>query len=271
MLFSFYKTISKLLYGTGISKNKIIRKVHLKLIELTKPKIINVFGYKMILDKQDEAGHSITTDDITDEFKKLKKIIKKGDIVVDIGANIGFYTLFFSSLVGKTGKIIAFEPEPRNFEILKKNIEINYLDNVTLYEKAVGSKNCKIKMKTSNSIGSHQISISGNLEIDCIRLDDYITNVNFVKMDAEGYEIEILKGMPITLHQNITLMSEFNFKLIKNHSDPIEFFNILSKLNFKFQNMREKFCETNGSEIIMKYQNSLDATDILCIKKNNYF
>ena len=147
----------------------------------------------MFLDKQDDACHSITTDQMTDELKVLKKIIKQGDTVIDVGANIGFYTLFFCSLVGKTGKVIAFEPESKNFDILKKNIEMNNLDNVTLHQKAVGSKNSKVKMKISDSIGSHQISNSGDIEVDCIKLDNYVINANFVKIDAEGYEIEILK------------------------------------------------------------------------------
>ncbi len=269
MFFSLYKIISKSLYGTGISKIFFIRKLHLKLTEYSKPEIIDVFGYKMFLDKQDDACHSITTDQMTDELKVLKKIIKKGDTVIDVGANIGFYTLFFCSLVGKTGKVIAFEPESKNFDILKKNIEMNNLDNVTLHQKAVGSKNSKVKMKISDSIGSHQISNSGDIEVDCIKLDNYVINANFVKIDAEGYEVEILKGMSKILHQNITLMMEFNINLIKNHSDPIEFFNILSQMNFKFQDMRNKFCETNGSKILMEYKNKSHITDIMCTKNND--
>ena len=73
MFFSLYKIISKSLYGTGISKIFFIRKLHLKLTEYSKPEIIDVFGYKMFLDKQDDACHSITTDQMTDELKVLKK------------------------------------------------------------------------------------------------------------------------------------------------------------------------------------------------------
>jgi len=266
MFHFIYKQISRLFYGTGVSKVPGVRKIHLKITENTKPETIDVFGYKMFLDEKDDACHSITTDDETEEMKILKKIIKKGDCVIDIGANIGFYTLFFTNLVGKTGKVIAFEPEPENFSILKKNIETNSLENVTLFQKAVGSRNELIKMKLTSSGGFHHINDTGDLEVDCIRLDDYVKNANFVKMDAEGYEIEILKGMPNLLQQDITIMSEYYFKLIRKYNKPIEFFNILSDVGFKFIDMRRKFCETNITDITKNYDKTSGATDILCVK-----
>jgi len=268
MIHSIYKKLSNLFYGTGISKVPLIRKTHLKVTELTKPDTIDVFGFKMHLDEKDDACHSITTDKETNELKFLKKIIKKGDYVVDIGANIGYYTLFFASLVGPTGKVFAFEPEPKNFSILKKNVENNLLDNVIIYQKAVGSKNKNIKMKLSDSIGFHHISDHGDLDLDCIRLDDHIQNVNFIKMDAEGYEVEILKGMPNLLQRNVTIMSEFNYKLLQKYNSPSEFFKILGDAGFKFLDMRKRFSHTNLDITLKNYNESSGATDILRTKND---
>ena len=269
MIHSIYKKLSNLFYGTGISKIPLVRKTHLKVTELTKPETIDIFGFKMYLDEKDDACHSITTDKETSELKLLKKIIKKGDYVVDIGANIGYYTLFFASLVGPTGKVFAFEPEPKNFSILKKNIENNLLDNVTIYQKAVGSKNKNIKMKISDSIGFHHISDHGDLDVDCIRLDDHIQNVNFIKIDAEGYEVEILKGMSNLLQRNVTIMSEFHYKLLQKYNPPSEFFKILGDAGFNFLDMRKELSNTDQNNMLKNYSETSNATDILCTKNNS--
>jgi SAM-dependent methyltransferase len=73
----------------------------------------------------------------------MAKIIKEGDIVFDIGANRGQYTIFLSKLVGQKGKVYAFEPDPRNFLILKHRTR--KLKNVIIERKAVGNKNSKVK------------------------------------------------------------------------------------------------------------------------------
>ena len=72
--------------------------------------------------------------------------IKKGDVVLDIGANIGYYTLIFARLVGEEGKVFAFEPDPENFALLKKNVEINGYHNVVLVQKAISNKTGKIRL-----------------------------------------------------------------------------------------------------------------------------
>ena len=75
----------------------------------------------------------------------VKDMIKEGDIVIDIGAHIGYYTLLFSKLVGKTGKVFAFEAHPDNFTLLKQNVETNGYTNVVVENKAVSNYNGKIK------------------------------------------------------------------------------------------------------------------------------
>jgi FkbM family methyltransferase len=81
-----------------------------------------------------------------EETKFLKKIIKKGDTVIDVGANIGYYTLLFSKLVGKEGKIYAYEPLPENFKLLKKNIFINKYKNIVLINRALSNKEKNAKL-----------------------------------------------------------------------------------------------------------------------------
>ena len=284
MIGKIYRKISKSFYGSGLSKNPLIRETHKKILRNLPTTPIDVFGYKMFLDKNDSSGHSVMRDTMTEELKTLKQIIKEGDTVIDVGANIGFYTLFFRKLVGKNGKVIAFEPEPNNFIILKKNIEVNKFENVIFYNKAVGSVNKKIKMILSNDIGQHKVynkNYDNSLydlesshhskppklfKIDVIMLDDYIKKANFVKLDVEGYEIEVLKGMPNLLQQNIIIFSEFYLKLLKEYNEPHEFFDILTENNFEFFDVRKNLFKTDKIKIFNDYDDKSGATDILCKK-----
>ncbi len=87
-----------------------------------------------------------------EEIDFLKRVVKPGMVVLDIGANIGFYTRIFSKLVGKEGRVYAFEPERNNYRNLKKLCRD--LNNVTLNNVAVGEKNGKIKLYLSEKLNS---------------------------------------------------------------------------------------------------------------------
>lgn len=76
----------------------------------------------------------------------FKKIVKEGDVVIDLGANIGYFALLAAKLVGPTGKVFAFEPEPQNFSYLKKNVELNNYTNVMIEQKAVSNYNRRTKL-----------------------------------------------------------------------------------------------------------------------------
>ena len=92
------------------------------------------------------------------ETKLILKQTKKGDVVVDVGANIGYYTILLADKVGKNGKVYAFEPDKLNFEILVKNIKANNLKNVIAVNAAVGRKNeTKVLYKSEENLGDHKL------------------------------------------------------------------------------------------------------------------
>ena len=92
------------------------------------------------------------------ETKLILRQAKKSDVVVDVGANIGYYTVLLADKVGKTGKVYAFEPDIISFEILKKNIEANNLKNVVAVNAGVGSKNeTKMLYKSEENLGDHKL------------------------------------------------------------------------------------------------------------------
>lgn len=220
IIIKIYRAIVKVLYGTGIEKFKPLRLIHDFFIRFLKTNTAIVDGHKMLLDSTDSLYLSINGEYEVLETSLVKKVVKPGNIVVDIGAHIGYYTLIFAKLVGPTGKVFAFEPDPENFSLLKKNIEMNGYKNVILVQKAVADKNSKIKLYLSEkNKGDHRIYDSFDnrevVEVEAIKLDDYLKDyldkINFIKMDIEGAEGGAILGMKNLLAQNknIKLISEF--------------------------------------------------------------
>ncbi len=138
------------------------------------------------------------------EINNLKRILRPGDVCWDIGANIGFYTCLFASLVGKSGHVVGFEPVATTFETLRFNIELNGFDNVILVRKAVGAV-CGIKTIYYNDAdiwdGGASLKATGcynsGEEVEVITLDDVslgLPTPDFIKIDVEGYQREVFEG-----------------------------------------------------------------------------
>lgn len=238
---------------------------------------INVQGSKMYVDRNDCLWLMYGNDPIYEQFETeiFKKIVKKGDNVIDIGANIGYYTLLLSKLVGENGHVFAFEPEPNNFELLRKNVEVNGYKNVTLVQKAVSykSEKCKLYLHGSNNIGNNTIYYYEGrkcIEIETITLDEYLKNkkIDFIKIDVDGAEGGVIKGMAELLKQdNLKIITEFYPKGFNEFGiKGDEYFNILQKNGFKMYGLTDKLEQTNISILSKKILNA-DSTNILCVKK----
>ena len=140
--------------------------------------------------------------------KLLSKELKKGMTCLDVGGNIGYYTLLESNIVGNNGKVIAIEPSPVNFKHLKKNLSIQDAKNVDAYNFAAGDVDGEVNFLVyQESNGSFTIpdgettDLPGELiKVPAKRMDTFldelnIEHVDFVRMDVEGYEHHIIKGM----------------------------------------------------------------------------
>ena len=171
--------------------------------------------------------------------KLFKRIIKKvGGTIIDIGANIGYYSIIASELVGNGGNIISLEPVPETFRRLLLNVLP--LSNVKAYQVACGPENGKIDIYAFGDLVSAGSRISSppevNIpyhieEVNMVKLDDFVDmKVDVVKIDVEGYELNVLKGMKkiITSNPNIKILLEVNNDLlIKAGSSPQEMFSYL--------------------------------------------
>lgn len=134
----------------------------------------------------------------------FEKIVKRGDIVFDVGAHVGFYTLLASELVGKTGKVFAFEPLPRNINYLKKHININKCKNITIIENALSNKSGNSFFKINSSSSTGQITNKEGLKIISATIDNLVFKNKLpvphsLKIDVEGAELSVLRGAINTL------------------------------------------------------------------------
>jgi FkbM family methyltransferase len=138
------------------------------------------------------------------QISTILKKIRRGDTIVDIGAWLGMYTLLFSQLVGPSGNIIAFEPDPKARKTLKENLDLNRISNVKVEALAVsdvGKCVTLLSRKWGNSVSSisRYNSDDKNLlkeNVTSTSLDAYLSNsrIDGVKVDAEGAELLVMKG-----------------------------------------------------------------------------
>ena len=131
---------------------------------------------------------------------------KKGDVFVDVGAHIGKYTCLVAKIASK---VIALEPHPVNYHYLVKNIRANHLDNVIALNVAAWKENSELKLYSGSTSGRHSVKYARDGEhitVKARRIDDILEELNidrvdWVKIDVEGAEYEVLQGMERTLRR----------------------------------------------------------------------
>jgi FkbM family methyltransferase len=161
---------------------------------------------------------------------------------IDAGANIGYFSCLMSKLAGPAGRVLAIEPEPRNFALLKHNITINNITNVIVHECALGASkgSALLGLYKSSNRGRHSIVDSDKgpaIEVPITTLDDVTRESgsgpcswSLVKIDVEGYEAFVLDGARETLTRTETLFMEFSPPLLRKAGvDPASIFKLLSR------------------------------------------
>lgn len=151
--------------------------------------------------------------------------LDKNSVVIDVGANIGNHSIYLAKSLGCS--VICFEPDILLCGAIKKNVEINNIENVMVYNMAIGSENtfCKIVMsdKNPNNVGSQQV-IAGLGEITMKTLDSFsFSKVNCIKIDVEGFEENVLVGGMETIkkHKPILYIEAWDKEALKRVLDII--------------------------------------------------
>lgn len=242
-----------------------------------------VHNFEMFVDSRDTLGlkkhgswHSILR-------KVAVEYIKEGDITLDIGAMIGYFTIIFAKLVGKNGRVFAFEPHLENFDILKKNIEINHCENVIPIQKAISDRNGKARLYCYTNRGKNIIfhfddNYNEFAPVETMRLDSYFEKydgkINFIKIDAEGADMMVVQGMEDLLKKNkdIKIVTEYwPLGLSGSGCKPENYLKLLKGYDFKlYEIVRTKgLMPTTISQLLRRYPAGKSGhTDLFCTREN---
>lgn len=261
-LFSIFMLFTGLARKLGVLRdfllnNPLTNKIFFFIFRNLRPKknvVIKIQGSKMLVDSRRGLGARVWENGTWEMMttKIMQKYLKKGMVVVDIGANIGYYSLLAAKRVGPSGKVYAFEPAPENYAALKKNIEMNGYTNIIPVQKAVADKNGVVPFLLDvKEPLAHRIQDNGdkknNIEVSVVTLDDFFKDkekqIDIIKIDAEGSEMFVLEGMRriLTENKNLVVFSEFCPHLLEvSGVRPIDYLNKFTENDFKVYEIDEQ-------------------------------
>jgi len=176
--------------------------------------------------------------------RAIKNIVRPGMTVLDIGANIGAHTLPMAKIVGLEGRVIAFEPMAWAQQKLRTNLELNSFANILVEKTALSNKTDTGPASFRTSWNKYEFtskSVATDESVAFERLDDYVekknlSNVDFIKLDVDGFEYKVLEGSVETLKRfKPTLSMELGNYTLEKHGDTLEaLIHLLDSLGYKF-------------------------------------
>lgn len=281
LIFSSFIRIRKALSGKGFSNIPGVKSIYGHFYKIVDPKgiiEITIQGNKMYVNSQDKViVPQLLTQGVWEKYETelLSSSVKRGDVILDIGANFGYFSIMAAKLVGNEGKVYAFEPEPDNYQLLIKNIKLNGYTNIIPIQKAVSNRNGKLKLYLDkinwggSSFSEDNIlpQKEGFIEVETTNLDDFFQNevkdsrVSFIKLDVEGAEGLVLEGADKILQNNdLKILMEFwPYGLRNLGTDPYKLLKNLHEYGLKIQLIDEKN-ETVKEEGIQKIIKICEST-----------
>lgn len=214
----------------------------------------------------------------------IAEIVRKNDVCLDIGANIGWYSTLMQKLVGENGRVYAFEPVPNSFSLLSRNVELNSdFDNVFINNVALGETEGEIEIYLFDNLPDGHASLAKidnadyrAIKSQMITLDSFIEKneigeINFIKADVEGAELTMLKGAKKIFEQSVPPLMEIEMALHTSKgfgylpNDLIEF--ISGQRDYKFYRIDELKLQLKEIE---GFTPNDDGANVLCVPKGFY-
>ncbi len=187
--------------------------------------------------------------------KAFASYVQPGNVFYDIGANIGFFTVLAAQLVGRSGQVYAFEPVPENAERVRYNAKLNRFSNVTVFQKAVSANIGEGNLLLAHHSGGATLShvgtppdLRGAMKVDLVCIDNLVEQKKMkpptvVKVDVEGAEIDVLKGMLKTIDQYKPIIfyevDDGNKEAFQQKSDALETF--IRQLGYKIVHLEDAY------------------------------
>lgn len=199
----------------------------------------------------------------------LLKHASKGDVIVDIGANIGDTTLRLAQVLNNNGFVYAFEPSPHVFKRLQTNVGLNGFTNISLYNMAVGDEEGELSFvstKQQHTGGAYVSKVAKtDTSVKVITLDDFveqnnITQINLIKIDTEGFEDFVVRGAEKTLRKfkPKIFMEVSDILLQRAGTSAKQLVALMQALNYRC------FHSETGEEITPEYNFSDMHFDVIC-------
>ena len=267
--FNIVETALRPLRGLGFRKFAFVRWV----LGALKPRRAIVRGRTMFLDPTDfVVSEEISRGEYEQmETNTILKLVQPSDTIIDLGANIGYYTILFCD-AARAGRVHAFEPAPQTFGFLQKNIQWNGLKNASLYQIAIGERDGEAELFINGfNKGDNRLYESfgtKGVPVRVSKLDSVIppgTKVDLIKMDIQGFEVHALRGMQRILHENhdLYIVAECYPKGLRRTGTPVEdFFALLEDNGFSWCMMDDETGELRAlskEKFIERFPSNTDA------------
>ena len=277
-----YRFAAWLFVGSGIERISPIGKLNKIITAFIRTPTVQIDGHIFHLDDCDSMNLSVLPNYEPSEATLFRKEIREGDTVVDLGANIGYFTVLFSELVGDVGSVYAFEPDPENFTLLEKNVSENSCTNVCAERVAVtDSVGTSYLYRSPTETTDHRLYNSDDnrdyVEVQITSLNNYFAKfdegVDFIKIDVQGVEPLVLSEMDQLLEKSprMKILTEFwPFGLDKSGIAPEDFVESLEDKGFalfEYSEYKKAWEPTNSKTLLKKHtiKNQLH-TNIFCTK-----
>lgn len=216
---------------------------------------VEIFGSSIKLDLSDYIQRSIYLNTFEPhESALVQGYLKRGMTFVDVGANVGYFTLMASALVGVEGMVLAFEPSPYAFGRLLHTIEGNHLPQVRAIQSGLSDASGELQLYLPKISGNHTPTMIANdggtpINVPTHRLDEYLTacgidHVDLMKIDVEGFEPNVIRGATSYIQNGRihAILCELNkFWLEKNNSSPVQLYEEITSFGYELEECRPDF------------------------------
>jgi len=175
-----------------------------------------------------------------DNTRAIEALVKPRDVVFDVGAHVGYFTVLMSERVGPQGQVVSFEPRDINLDFLRQHVRINKCDNVQIVDACVGDHAGAARLETRVGTGKGHVSSAGNVDVRMVVLDELVQSGSlpvpqFLKIDVEGGEMMVLEGARwiIETHRPLMVLATHSRDLKKACND------FLSARGYDMQDLEE--------------------------------